>query len=128
MTYGEGAFHRWLGLELLGNGEDRARTRLAPRPEFLQEEGVVQGGVLSALADATAVYALVPRLGPERGLTSVEFKLNFLRAAVLEGGPLEGDAEVVRAGRTLAVCRARLRQGEHDVAEGLFTYLFLARP
>lgn len=124
-SFGHGPFHRWLGLEPLARSAAGAEARLALRAEFLQEEGVVQGGILAALADATAVHALMPELRQGERMTSVEFKLNFLAPARLEAGDLRARAVVVKRGRTLAVVRCSVEQAEKPVAEGLFTYIFL---
>ena len=126
-SFGHGPFHRWLGLELLGRSSAAAETRLCVRPEFLQEEGVVQGGILSALADATAVYLLMPELAPGASLTSIEFQVHFLRPAQLAAGALHARADLVQGGRTLAVCRSVVSQAGESVAEALLTYLHTAR-
>jgi len=127
-TFGHGPLHRWLGLELGERVASGAATRLAVRAEFLQEEGVVQGGILSALADATAVYALMPDLVQGESLTSIEFKLSFLAPGLPGGGPLEARSQVLRRGRTLAVCRSEVSQDGRGLCTGLFTYLFTRGP
>ena len=113
-----------LGLELLGRSATHAEARLQVREEFLQEEGVVQGGILAALADATAVYLLMPTLTREQTMTSIEFKLNFLRPALLSAGPLLARCDLIQRGRRIALARTLVDQGGHTVASGLFTYLF----
>lgn len=93
------------------------------RPEIIQEKGVVHGGFLATLADTAAVYALVPDLDPDAALTSVEFKLNFLRPSVPEGGDLEARSQVIRRGRTLSLVDVDVFQEKRHVAKGLFTYI-----
>lgn len=119
--------HRFLGLELLERDSAGAVVRLPVRDELLQEEGVVQGGVLSALADASAVFILFPDLPPDRTMTSVEFKVNFLNPARPERGDLVARSRLIRRGRTLAVCSAEVHQAESQVLHGLFTYIFSDR-
>lgn len=116
--------HDWLGLEPGERSASGAEIRLPVRREFLQEEAVVQGGIVAALMDATCVYALYPELGEQDRLTSIEFKLNFLGPAREGPDPLVARAEVIRNGRTVALVRASATQGEKSVAEGLFTYLY----
>ena len=123
-AFGRSPVHRMLGLELRKRDAAGAELALAVREEFLQEEGVVQGGILSALADAAAVYVLLPDVPPDRTMTSVEFKMNFLRPALLGRGELVARSELIRGGRTLALCRTVVEQAGRPVAEGLFTYLF----
>jgi len=126
-SFGHGPVHRMLGLELLEHSPEAARIRLPVRAEFAQEEGVVQGGILAALADATAVYLLLDGLPEDRSLTSIEFKLNFLSAARLDAGPLEARATIIRRGGQIALCRSVIEQAGNLVAEGLFTYLFVEK-
>ena len=100
---------------------------LPVRTEFLQEEGVVQGGVLTALADTAAVWLLWPDLGPNRTMTGIECKMNFLGAATAPGAPLVAVAALLRKGGTIAVCESVIHQGDRLVAKGTFTFLQRAR-
>ena len=122
-----------LQLELVASGGGSAEVRARARESFRQEGGLVHGGILTTLADTTAVYALLGDLvddpnASDRTVTGVELKLNFLRPATPGGEPLSAHARTVRSGRTLGVVRVEVRQGERAVAEGLFTYLFLDAP
>lgn len=119
--------NRWYGLELGELEAGAATVRLAPRSEFAQEEGIVHGGVLTTLADTAAVYAVHPHQAPGETLTSIEFKLNFLRPALVTGGQLVARSRAVRVGRRVAVVEVDVEQGRHAVAKGLFTYLVYSR-
>jgi uncharacterized protein (TIGR00369 family) len=112
-------------VELLERSSEHATFSMQPRPELLQETGVVHGGILAALADAAAVYVLLPDLPPTKSVTSIELKINFLRPASLEGGPLRAVARLVRRGRTVALCHVELTQGDRPIAIALSTYAFL---
>lgn len=118
-----GPIRDFLGLEVLELAEGSATVRLEPRHDFLQEKGIVQGGILSSLADSAAVYAILPGLPPGKSVTSIEFKVNFLRPGRLEGGPITARSSVIRQGRTVALARVRLVQEEREILDGLFTYL-----
>jgi uncharacterized protein (TIGR00369 family) len=126
-TFARSPIHRLLGFELQERDSTGAVLRLPLQHDFLQEEGLVQGGVIAALADATAVQVLLPELAPERSLTSIEFKLNFLRPARLAGGALVARAELVRRGRSIALCKVLVEQAGQAIATGLFTYLLQER-
>jgi uncharacterized protein (TIGR00369 family) len=97
------------------------------REEFRQEGGVVQGGIVSAFADTASAYAFVEGLGEHETMTGVEFKVNFLESALVEGEPLEATAKVLRRGRRLGVAEVRVTQGRRQILTGLFTYLFRRR-
>jgi len=119
--------NRYLGFRLVACASGTATVEMEVRPEHVQEEGVLHGGILSALADTAAVYALLPDLAPERMMTSIEFKMNFLRPAKPGNGVLQATSRVVRRGRTLAVCDVDVLQAAVQVATGTFTYLSMDR-
>jgi len=119
--------NRFFRYELVSRSDREATVRMQPREEFLQEEGRVQGGILSALADTAAVYVFFPDLPEEKRMTSVEFKVNFLGAALPGNGPLVARATVVRRGRRIGVCDVEVSQGRRVILKGLFTYLFYDR-
>jgi uncharacterized protein (TIGR00369 family) len=132
------ASNRLLGLSLKQRDESGATVVMAARPELAQEYGVVHGGFLAALADTAAVYALLPKLAAGEGMTSVEFKVNFLAAADPEGGEITARATIVKAGRTIRVAQVDVHQSapadsraaagaSRHVLTGLFTYLVLRK-
>lgn len=115
-----------LGLRLVSVEDEGLVLALPLQPRFLQGHGIVHGGILATLADSAAVLALFPREGDAaRGLSSIEFKLNFLRPAVLDAGDVQAHARVLRRGRRVGVAQVELRQAGREVAVGLFTYMYL---
>lgn len=124
--FSEVPINRLLGLSLLSSSPDGATITLAPRAEFAQEYGVIHGGVLSALADTAAVYALHPVLAPGQRMTSIEFKVNFLAPATAAGGEVIAASSLAKRGRTIAVVHVDVRQGSTLVLTGLFTYIIVA--
>ena len=132
------ACNRLLGLTLKQRDEAGATVVMAARPGLAQEFGVVHGGFLAALADTAAVYALLPKLAAGEGMTSVEFKVNFLAAADPEGGEIAARATIVKAGRTIRIAQVDVHQSAptdtraaagapRHVLTGLFTYLVLRK-
>lgn len=120
--------NRFLGFELVRASAEGAELRLPVRSELLQERGVVQGGIQTALADTACVYALLggsERDFDEYGIAGVELKLNFLRPARADGSALVARSRPIRRGRRLAVVRVELEQDGRAVADGIFTYLFV---
>lgn len=113
---------RLLGIELVNDEDDgKFILRLPVEEKLLQYYGKVHGGVIATLFDAAAGIALNQEIGPERGASTVEFKLNYLRS--VEGGTLYARGEVVHLGQTLAVVNARVwdEQGR-KVAFGMGTF------
>ena len=113
----------FLGSELVEQTDERVVVRAPIKHEFLQENGVVQGGIVSALADTVAVYLVIPHIGPDKRVSGVEFKMNFLNPGSPENGDLIASSRLIKRGRTIAVCEAEVAQGEETLAHGLFTYL-----
>jgi uncharacterized protein (TIGR00369 family) len=93
---------------------------------MLQEYGIVQGGIFSALADMAAVYLLIPEAMDRGHVNGIEFKMNFLRPATRDGGELAAIATPLKIGRRIAVCSVDVVQGDRLVARGTFTYLIEA--
>lgn len=115
--------NRLLGLRLLARSPQRAEVVLPMRDDLLQEAGLVQGGLLTALADAAAVWLLWPELPAGRTMTGTDCSVRFLRPAHRSGGDLRAVATLVKGGRTLLVVDSHVHQGERLVARGTFTFL-----
>jgi uncharacterized protein (TIGR00369 family) len=88
-----------------------------------QEYGVVQGGILSGLADTAAVYLVIPDAMQRGHVHGIELKMNFLRPARADGSELVAVATPVKIGRRIAVCSVDISQADRLVARGTFTYL-----
>ena len=119
--------NRWLGFRLVERTGERVVVEQDVRDEMLQEAGVVQGGLLTALADTAAVYLLWPELGEARTMTGTNASVQFLAAARPDEGALTATATPVRVGRRLAVCESVVRQGDRLVCKGTFTFLITER-
>ena len=115
--------NQFLGTKLVDRSPEHVTLSMPVRPEMLQETGVVQGGLLSALADTAAVYLLIPEAFEEKRVTSVEFKMNFLGPAKPDEDDLVARSSIIKKGRRLAVFSVDVSQGDRAVAYGVFTYL-----
>jgi len=119
--------NRALGLRLVEVSADTCRVAMAANAQHAQGEGLIQGGVITALADTAAVYLLLAQLGALQTCTSIEFKLNFLNPARPDAGELIASASCKKRGRSVAVCAVDVEQSGKLVATGLFTYLIFER-
>jgi uncharacterized protein (TIGR00369 family) len=95
-----------LGLELVSANPGDCETVLRLRPDHLQQNGFVHGGVHAAVADHTAGAAAATLLGPEELVLTAEFKINLLRAA--KGELLRCRARVLKGGSTLSVAESEV--------------------
>ena len=118
-------FNRAMHFRLAEHESESASIAVSIDPWFEQENGVVHGAIIASAADTAAVYAVRSRLEPGEQMTGVEFKINFLRPATLDGGELTAQAHVVKRGRTIAVCDVEVLQAGRAIAAGLFTYLLI---
>jgi uncharacterized protein (TIGR00369 family) len=119
--------NRLFGYTFISRSSEGAEISMDARPEYAQEADVVQGGILSAIADTAAVYAFLPDLDDDQIMTSIEFKMNFLRPVKPEGEPIVARSKVIKRGRTVGVCDVAVTQSGNLVAKGLFTYMFLPK-
>jgi uncharacterized protein (TIGR00369 family) len=78
--------------------------RLPIREDLTQQNGFLHAGAIASLADAACGYAALSRTPARADVLSIEFKINMLAPAV--GDYVLARAEVIRAGRTVMVCRA----------------------
>lgn len=115
-------FNRHLGFQLVERSAERVTMSLAPQEWFVQEGGVIHGGIITSLADTAAVYLIFPDLPADRSMTGIEFKVNFVRAARITDGELTTTARAVKVGRQIAVCSVDVHQRDALIATGLFTY------
>jgi acyl-CoA thioesterase len=86
-------------LEELADGY--ARFRMPIRQEFLQGAGVVQGGLIVAMASETIAHAVMTLLEPGEGIATIEVKNNFLATA--KDGALIAEGKVFKKGRTVII-------------------------
>jgi uncharacterized protein (TIGR00369 family) len=93
---------RTVGMRLVAIGDGEARFELEADPErHANPMGTLHGGVFCDVADAAMGCAYASRLGEGESFTTLELKINFLRA--VRSGPLAANARVVRAGRTIGL-------------------------
>lgn len=97
-----------LGVEMITQGKDEVRARVAWSPERCTAGGVMHGGVIMALADSTGAMTAFLNL-PEgaAGTTTIESKTNFLRA--VRDGHAEAVSRPLHAGRTVVVVETDVR-------------------
>ncbi|MGH9940434.1 MAG: PaaI family thioesterase [Blastocatellia bacterium] len=92
-------FLKFMGMELLDADEGCVKMKIAFRPEFLQPF-TVHGGAIYSLADSAAAHALMTLILPEQVPTTVEQRINFLKA--VKNQDVFCEAQIVHMGKTLA--------------------------
>lgn len=118
-------FHQWLGLEVTGLTEEEVEFRVPWRDEFYVnvKAGYAHGGILGALIDMAADYALAAKLG--RPFPTVDMRVDYHRAARV--GPLIARARVIKLGSIVAVADASVYDEDDNLlASGRGVYAVAA--
>ena len=92
-----------LGAELADIASGRVAIALPIEPRLSQQDGFLHAGVVVAALDSACGYAALTLMPDEAEVLTVELKVNLLAPA--SGERLVAEGEVLRAGRTLTVCR-----------------------
>ena len=74
--------------------------------------GVVHGGLAATLLDSAMGCAVHTQLPAGRGYTTLEIKVNYVRAIKRDSGPLRASGTVVHMGGKTATAEARLLDRE----------------
>jgi uncharacterized protein (TIGR00369 family) len=121
-----GPFHRWLGLKVVAVHDDGIELTAAWREEWVvnPDRGYTHGGVLAALVDLAADWAMVKKLG--RGVPTIDLRVDYHAAAM--PGDLTARGKVVRLGGQFSTAEAHIYDSNGKlVASGRGTY-FTAPP
>jgi uncharacterized protein (TIGR00369 family) len=115
-------YHRWLGIKVLAVEPDAIELRATWREEWVvnPDRRYTHGGILAALIDLAADYALVGRTG--RGVPTIDMRIDYHSAAM--PGDLTLRGRVVKWGSQFSVAEAQIfdQQGKL-LASGRGTYL-----
>lgn len=118
----------YLGAELSSVSPGRCEIKLPYRDELTQQNGYFHAGIIATIADSAAGYAGLTVMPADAGVLSVEYKINLLAPA--DGELLIARGEVVRAGRTLVICRADvevLKSGQSKLCATMLQTLMTMR-
>ena len=118
-------FHRWLGVRLLNLDEEAIEIGVSWREEYVVNpaRGYAHGGILAAIVDTTADYAIAAKLG--RSVRTIDVRIDYHGAATK--GDLTARGRVLRLGRTLSSAEATVYGADGKlVASGRGVYLITA--
>jgi uncharacterized protein (TIGR00369 family) len=121
-----GPFNQWLAFTVLKADTEGVEIRAAWREEWVvnPERRYTHGGILAAIIDVAADYAIAAQLG--RPVPTIDIRVDYHKAAM--PGDITAKARVVRAGSQYTTAEAYLYDKEGAlVASGRGTY-FTAPP
>lgn len=121
-----GPYHQWLGLKVLKVERDAIEIKAVWREEWVvnPDKRYTHGGILAALVDLAADWALVSRTG--RGVPTIDMRVDYHRAAM--PGDLLAKGRVVKSGGQFSVSEAEVYDKDGAlIASGRGTY-FTAQP
>jgi uncharacterized protein (TIGR00369 family) len=92
-----------LGVEVTAAEPGRVEMSLRYDDRFTQQHGFLHAGAVASVLDTACGYAAYSVMPPEAAVLTATYTINLLAPAAGERFAIAG--EVVRAGRTLVVCR-----------------------
>jgi uncharacterized protein (TIGR00369 family) len=92
-----------LGVEVTAVEPGRVEMSLRHDDRFTQQHGFLHAGAVASVLDTACGYAAYSVMPPEAAVLTATYTINLLAPAAGERFTITG--EVVRAGRTLVVCR-----------------------
>lgn len=101
-----GPYHQWLGLKVLAVREGEIELSAAWREEWVvnPDRRYTHGGILAALIDLAADWALVSKTG--RGVPTIDLRVDYHRAA--SPGDLRVVGRVIRFGGQVSSAEAQV--------------------
>ncbi len=99
---------RPMGMRMVEVAEGRVVFEGTPAFEHYNPLGAVHGGWFGTLLDSCMACAVQTRLPRGTGYTTLEYRVNILRAVTVATGPLRAVGETVRVGRRTGVAEGRL--------------------
>lgn len=94
------AYALHLGMKIVELSRGYARVKLELRKEFLTWDNLVQGGVITSLADQAFGYSVNTM---DNVHVAVQLNVNFLKSPPA-GETIFAESRVLHAGRTMGVC------------------------
>jgi uncharacterized protein (TIGR00369 family) len=92
-------FFTLMGIELGSLGEGSATISMQIRPDMMNGEEWLQGGIFTALADEAMALAIYPLLASDERIATISETTSFLAGA--QRGTLIASGRVVKKGRRI---------------------------
>jgi uncharacterized protein (TIGR00369 family) len=97
-----------IGFSVTEVEKGRVVMRLTPAEYHYNPMGTMHGGILATLLDSVMGCAVRSTLPRGRAYTSLEIKVNYVRAVTNDSGELAAEGRIVHGGSRSAVAEARV--------------------
>ena len=97
-----------LGIRLAEVEEGRVVLEATPDLHLYNPIGTVHGGFAATMLDFACGYAVLSKLTPGMGFSTLELKVAYHRAMTKDTGPVRAEGTIVTMGRRAAFTEARL--------------------
>ena len=115
-----------VGFDLVEVGEGRASFELDPAERHYNPLGTVHGGIAATLLDSAMGCAVHTTLNDGEAYTTLELKVNYVRAITEQTGRIAATGTVIHRGGRVATAEARLTDAdERLLAHGTSTCLIM---
>jgi uncharacterized protein (TIGR00369 family) len=115
-----------LGFDLTELGDGQATFRMDPGERHYNPLGTVHGGVAATLLDSAMGVAVHTTLDEGETYTTLELKVNYVRAITQDTGTVVATGSVIHRGGRVATAEARLTDADGRLlAHGTSTCLIM---
>jgi uncharacterized protein (TIGR00369 family) len=104
-----------LGMRLAAVEDGAAAFELTPAEQHFNPIGVVHGGIAATLLDSAMGCTVHSKLPAGVGYTTLEMKVNLVRAITLKTGLLRASARIVHFGGRSATAEGRLEDASRKL-------------
>ncbi len=117
-------FLKRVGVKVLEMKEGYCRISVDFKQELTRSGGILNGGVISTLADAAGGCAVLTA-NPGKNQVTVELNISFLRP--IKTGPVIAEGKVIKTGRSLSFADIRIFDGDKvECATAKGTWFFIS--
>lgn len=95
-----------LGATLVSVERGKVMIECSFNESLTQQHGLFHAGVLTAIADSACGYAALTMMPEDKDVLTVEFKVNFIKAANTQ--KIIAIGKVINSGRTLTICEGEV--------------------